>query len=462
MARTPDLPPRPGDSFVVTSLEGRRGLSTRAFWLLVTLGVAMVVVIAGTLGLLRVIPDGASPAASGTATSTPPRFTELPTYTPTPTTPLPSGWSLGGPQLSPPPPGAIVDEIAYAPSQPNTLYSCGATDAGVGFSKSTDGGATWSQPSTILTDVQNSQTNLCVLAVSPTQANDIAVLGAYCRVTGCSGSLNNTWGMARSRDGGATWHDQSPPGTDAASSSFSGLMAWAGTTLLCGVTDPNSAHQLAVSVNGGSFTFIGNINPPAGTAYAVSYLNALGTDLIAGIVYEGVTANQMLAPAAVPFVSADDGNAWNQLGLPNNDQFEDTTPDGQTLIAYDSVASRLLLTHDLTHWQATPALPVDSALELSDAFIQATPDGTVLAYYATSPNFASSVAQYGALYVLAAGSSKWASPLALTLTGPRDSWNITPIAVVPDSQGRPATLWGYASEANNFAPQLVVYHFPGH
>lgn len=387
----------------------------------------------GVLALLLVgCASGGSGTASGTIPATGPTYTSAPALTPTatsgPSQPPASLSSLGWKQAGAP----LPDAVAFAPSAPNTIYTCsGATSSGassvIRLSVSTDGGASWRTTTT------PAQAGLCgQLRVSPTDPQAVAFFANTCRQD-CGASEGMLY---YTLDAGAHWK-QALSTSDSPSSNF----GWVGTTFFLGGapagTPPSRTQNLAASVNGGPFTWT-SFPLPAGGIFS----DASTLYILAG----------SSAPCSATTGDCDDlyrstnlGASWTHL-TPiyngNNVGVEAFAPGGSTFLGYDVRAFSGPNTYPMVRstdggatWEPLPGFAAGTQAA-TDALI--APDGTV---YVDVFSDGSSQQQNG-IYRLSPEATQW------SLVSPVVPANLHLVMVSWDASGHPGSLWGLVEAQN--------------
>jgi photosystem II stability/assembly factor-like uncharacterized protein len=412
-----------------STVLGRRTLPA------VAAAILIVALLGGALYAL-----GTGPGKGRGSTPAPPTATaQRPTATATLALP-PSGqgWTKAGPAY-------FYGNVAAAPSQPATLYSCGQQPSANGdpsvpsyLGISHDGGKTWST---------SRLPAYCVtLKVSPSNPRVVAFSGTVCgSASGCIApppGSPSAW-VYSSTDGGAHWTlAKLPSGPADPSLVPSYSFAWAGTTLFVAPTITPKAptpgdHILAASANGGPFVWVdqNGLRPSAQSDAAVDGLVG-----VSGALYVDVT---FASPSCVGTPSSsgcsalvkttDGGHTWATIS--HSDQGVELivvagTPGGDLLAhrrSSDYITGPLLRSTDGgANWTTLPALP--GGLSPQDTGTFETPDGTIYVETNTHPN---------PIYKLAPGASAW----VLVAPDVSDAGSGDLAAVTWDASGHPLLLW---------------------
>jgi hypothetical protein len=405
----------------------------RSWWCLVILALLLAGCASGSFG---------SGTAHGTTPSAGPTSSAAGTPGSTATAgPPPSLSSLGWKQVGAPPP----DAVAFAPSAPDTIYTCsGATSSGassiIRFSVSTDGGTSWRTTNT------PAQAGLCgTLRVSPTDPQAVAFFANTCRQDcGMSEGM-----LYYTLDAGAHWKE-------AISTSDTPVIdfGWVGATFFLDAapagTPPSRTQNLAMSANGGPFAWT-SFPLPAGGIF---------TDDSTLYVLAGSSA-----PCSATAGGCDDlyrstnlGATWTHL-TPiyngNNVQVEAFAPGGSAFLGYDVRAFAGPNTYPMVWsmdggatWRPLPGFAAGMQAA-TDALI--APDGTV---YVDVFDDGSSPQQQNGIYRLPPGATQWA------LVSPVVPAGLHLVMVSWDAGGHPAALWGLVEAQNGSGITTLWTHVP--
>lgn len=284
--------------------------------------------------------------------------------------------------------------------------------------------------------------NHCQIAVSPVDANDVALSIDDCPIPN-GGSCSNGSPISRiyrSHDGGASWSKAPLP----AQVAVNGLV-WTNSALFLRVwgqmedghatTAPNSqvkaSAHLLVSRDNGPFTEIG-AKLLVGTAAQFDYLALFssGTTLFAA-----VNSTPCSGYCLTIAYTNDSGKHWiehsaSYAGRPITPA--STQPDKSVLVGWvfrqADQTMALLRSFDYgEHWTLLPELPTNPSTGGVTVF--ATPDGTI---------YAASYGNASVVYELPEGASTWKT-VAPMPTG-------MPLAVQHNAAGQAVALWGQARE----------------
>lgn len=314
-------------------------------------GLLIVVMIVGTVALIKGSQGGQSDRTAGTSPTATPSATATATVRATATSsvfsPTANGWTTYTAGVA----GGRVTggDLQFSASSPQRGYVCGVDNAGdIIFGTTTDGGQTWR------VGRSPAANDGCSLQVSPTNALDVALTS----VPGsCGGDACFSSDAHYSTDGGTTWTAAPiPPNTvQVGGALWSGAYryVWAGT-LEKGL---QQSSFLTASANGGPFTSI-NVSTllPGAQDVSVGSVVAGGTTLYLNLTYSGCSSPTCQAIVA----SGDGGKTWAQI--PNQSNIQLQAVEGTTLygqITGVQPPKPVLSSDDGTTWttQALPPLP---------------------------------------------------------------------------------------------------------
>lgn len=360
-----------------------------------------------------------------------------PGFSSAPFTPQPQpgqGWSLAGP--------SYASGIAFAPSAPETAYTCGALHrAGnqnqavpLSVGVSYDYGHTWLTLSTPAIAVT------CYLKINPTNAQDVVLMAIPCQQ--CASPQPSK--LYRTFDGGKHWSDWSlpAPGPNQSADLLYTQWMWVGSTFFIApyLAGDSGYVRLAASVDGRPFVWLKTKTLFAGAPAdaGINSLYATSTTL-----YIEMGSRKSCPPTCSWFMqSRDKGASWS----PFEPMFQGqpvflltTGADGRTLLGqtvhYDAPYSRIYRrsTDGGATWSALAPKPV----ELAARPIFEAPDGSIYAEFdkdAADPAITQSPSATVGIYALAPGAAAWryVSPL------PAGGWFI----IAWDEGGHPSALWG--------------------
>lgn len=463
MAQRPRAPlpstHRPETSFVQTRLQGP-GFSTRKLFILISLVMALLIVIAGTFLLLSQIHDVRLATVQPTVITTPQYgFTLLPTYTPQPPPPTP----MPGTPTYPPGKGAVptppafpqpgwtpigpayATTVAFAPSDQRIGYACGpqhalspraASASGPGpqpylVSSSQDTGQHWFPAVTL------KAYEACTLSINPTNPKDVVISLFPCNLCAPEPPPD----FQRSQDGGRTWQAMPMPSDPATPDGvFSLDVMWAGGTLFAGrylgYAPPGATtHFIAASVNGQPLAWVdGNLRLDSTKGNFADLAYAIGPTCFI-IVYTSTTPNT--TPTTAYYRTTNAGVTWTATtGLTTNGTILSilaATPDGKTILGYDAGTMTGTLNGAFrsldngAHWQRLPDFP-DQESGYTGFIL---PDGTLI--FGVHPTNGNNLM----LFKLVPGGAQWAMITSLNQT-------IDLLAVIADANGHPAAIWADA------------------
>ena len=311
------------------------------------------------------------------------------------------------------------DSMAFAPSAPQTEFSCANVNAAtLVVDGSNDSGSTWH---TLITKPASASGH-CFVTVDPTNARDVVAVDAE----------TYTFVLIRSLDGGASWTQQS----FAPQSYGWQQMGWAGSTLLLSTNleDGGSPDtHVYASVASGPFTRIDHNGQFGGQS--ISNLAAILFGGTTSTYYAGFSVNA--SPAAVQsiyFKSVNAGATWTPVRFFDGARAIDPvliSPNGRGIVAvYSNAPSTLTVSLDGSQtWQATPAPPIGAQLDLGKLALGA--DGTLFA-----PSTKMNVISQADLneYTTRPGAASW----SVALTFPTDPYYL---GATLDASGRVNALW---------------------
>lgn len=413
----------PEPEFVVSDLDPdrmpagrfsrRRGLMVQA-----VAGVAL-------LAILGIAMQRAWPHPPHMATAYP-VFTALPPGTPVPTRVPPpgQGWVNAGP--------AIAQDIVFAPSAPQTAYSCGVVTPNEGAPQpvivgiSHDGGATWHTKVTSIPDTG------CHISVDPLDAQDVVLAAGRC--AGCP----QPW-LVRSRDGGVTWAVPSLPPHGSTAFSYMQLQ-WAGDDLYIALaaratgSTSDVYRSLAVSRAGGPLQWVDDTklfaHLPADAQ--ITQMLAIGHNLMVSM-----STNQCPPACATPKLTTTHGATWQSAppftveGTAIN--LIGSTLNGQILFGHIGMGPggvQMARSQDGgATWTLLPPFPAGT---LYDYLTGQTPDGTLFVELQFDD-------QMFGIFDFTSTRGTW-QLAASTTTG-----NVI-ITVSADVGGHPQWLWGQAMD----------------
>lgn len=352
-----------------------------------------------------------------------------------PLTPQPKsgqGWSLAGP--------GYASMIAFAPSAPATVYTCGMLKPSEGWSVpisvgvSYDAGRTWQTLSTPASG------GSCDLTVDPTNAQDVMLLASPPCSEGCAAPQPSK--LYRTFDGGKHWSLWSlpPVGAHQSAELSDAQWMWVGATLFLApyLVGDTGYVRLAASVDRQAFIWLKTKRLFAGAPTDATINELLATS---ATLYIQMSSQVNCPPTCIWFMqSSDNGASWSRFKPMFQGQpvyLMGTGGDGRTLLGENGEQSNkpdrtyLRSVDGGNTWEALPSLPEG----LLAGFIAAAPDGSV--YAAFDKNFlnATNAAPLG-IYEAVTGAMAWryAAPL------PAGRW----FTVAWDANGHPVALWGRA------------------
>ena len=463
----PGLPKRPDDSFIQTNLEPG-GLSPRKLTTLIALGLALAVVIVGTIVILPQL-DHSTPA--GVAVHLTPTATYLPTYTQAPAPPTPiggyptvdpggirgvtpttlpyplPGWQVAGPNFA--------TTIGFAPSDPQVAYACGpvastttssSTLVPIGIATKTAAG--WGKPVTIANSA-----GCAPPSVNPQNPRDVIVLLNDCFTCAPTPAPH----LYRSQDSGQTWKLQRAPADSTSPDGVEGFdrAAWAGGTLFAARDTSTAffgvAHIIAASVNGQPLAWVD-------ASLGLSSSKTAFIDLAVGTTCY-ISIDQFATPNTPPttstWLTSDNGKTWTpaanlQAGTVPL-QLYGASPTGTSVIAtqaqqpgaaespYNDVFYRSV--DGMKTWQQLQSLP--APYFISTLF--PVDDGSAFAY-------GNGVASGNVLFKLLPGATQFTQLLTTTVPG-----NVALQAIQEDANGHAVAIWansGIISNNGNLQPGL--------
>jgi hypothetical protein len=374
-----------------------------------------------------------------TSTDTP---TTVPTATPQPLHVTPAqGWVT---------PAALsfAEYVAFSTSDPLTGYACGtpasapiSTEPPILFSKTHDGGRTWSAPANITPTGQ-----ICTLSVNPVNPQDVLVLVGACR-NHCDSVL---WPW-RSLDGGSTWKKLTLPPDSNSSGYVISHFTWSGNTLFVSISIPPNAGGIP-SPKHVVAKVIGE-NQLAGIDTSTIVANNSGIVFNMYPVSGGVAVNfsETNTPDTI-FVTTNDGANWQSF-IPKGDvpySIVGQNSDGSLLVGEIDISStQASLTRSFDGGKTWATLPT-GATTINRPTIQITPDKHI---------FVDPVPQgrsVSALMDLAPGATAWR-----TVTSVPDAYLFDAVSTLPD--GTPNAIWcttDYYISAGTPIQPGIAYHAP--
>lgn len=423
-------------------------MSQKRWWLASLSLILMIMVLMGAIVLATALspkdpfsgPNGATPTGNAFTTPTLPAA-------------LDSTWMRA--------PSGVLGVPIPVPSAPGMLYACGSPQGGATqlFGASHDGGMTWSAPVAVAPGFD------CQLSVDSGNGQRLAALIQTCDPAACTQPEQHPSKLFRSTDGGAAWQEQSLPASSAGWQ-FALPMAWSSgnlfvtaaplnaistatpapaATLTSGATVvPVIRHILAVSSNGGAFTWADQSNslPVQADETVHDLFGANGSLLL--VTQQGDQMGISIDNFAERVLrSLDGGRTWNVFRYQDNStevRFVRIGQDGKTILGIEQ-GQRIVASADngLT-WKTSP-LFVPGTLGDFDQ----TPDGTLFATFiadATQVQYSLTVVSGGAWNIL--------SPHGPPVIG----------AFTTDPAGHPLFAWGsyLASPGHTI---LLVFHLAG-
>lgn len=282
------------------------GMISRRLWAL-----AAVLVAGATLAQeARLL--GAKPTTTRSAARPTVALTPTPTFAPLPALPPTSqGWSKLGPDYA--------ETLALVPSQPGTMYTCGArlgangTESPPYLGVSRDSGKTW-QTLALPASCQ-------ALRASPSNAQDLAFAGDICGGGACAVGPDGwkSW-LYLTTDGGHHWKVVNlPPNASDTPAAIGELFARAGTALFVspqyfdGATPPSDAHTPPASTDGGPFAWVdqNGMRAQVSSTASVYQLVSTGTTLYVNFGRTYCTST----PCATVAETTTGGASWTALPI---------------------------------------------------------------------------------------------------------------------------------------------------
>jgi uncharacterized protein (TIGR03437 family) len=234
-------------------------------------------------------------------------------------------------------PSLAIGSIAIDPNNANTIYvgtgeGNGSADSyyGAGLLKSTDGGATWAQivgPNSATAPMNPAFLNACIVRIQIDRNNTQTIFiatrnGATHGASGGSGGSSvplGQRGIWKSTDGGATWKNADPSGTNGANSATDVLIDPQNSSRVYAAILSQGIYRSTTGGEPGSWEKLTNGLPTTdfsriALAVGPALAPATVSTLFAAIANGGGTALQGI------YKSTDSGATWTKLTSPPNVQ----------------------------------------------------------------------------------------------------------------------------------------------
>jgi hypothetical protein len=338
---------------------------------------------------------------------------------------------------------ATGEDVVFAPSDPTTGYTCELqydprTDlpVAVHIGVSRDAGKTWQT-----LPVSPGAGATCIMRISPTNAQDIALRTSPCMyICGSGNPLVIRYYV--STNGGASWAGLPLP-AGASTNQQVDQYVWAGTTLFVSsvwtAQRPNNGHVLAASVDGGPLAWVdqNGLLADLPTGLPIGGLDEMiaGSDTTLFVNLTGPDC-QNYTQCKWLWKTSDGGSTWTHIqstygadGVGIVSAGNGYVPlIGLRNISQGDPAPLLLSTNGGATWTALSALPANA--HISQWLALRAPDGSIFMQFQTGPTD-----QTQTIYDLPAGASSW-TPIVLV-----DNNKMTLAALSWDSSGHPTALW---------------------